>query len=248
MKKINLKKIVLSTFLIVILFLFSILVYWLSTYYRADDLANLQLISDEKVLFSESGSLNFVPVQKKDIGIIIYPGGLVEAKAYSVLAKLLSLKGYPTFIVQMPLNLAVFNINGAESVINNNPDVNKWVIAGHSLGGSMAAKYVDDSNNPKISGLVFLASYPDTSDDLSDNNIFVLSIRGNKDNIVNNSLLNSSESLLPPNASYINLEGANHSQFGSYGLQYGDGVAEITPEKQVNQVVNFIDNFITLYI
>ncbi len=33
------------------------------------------------------------------------------------------------------------------------------------------------------------------------------------------------------------IEGGNHSQFGSYGLQKGDTAAKITPEQQVAETV-----------
>ena len=49
---------------------------------------------------------------------------------------------------------------------------------------------------------------------------------------------------MPANFTEFIIEGGNHGQFGSYGLQEGDGAATITPEQQWNITVNTILTFI----
>lgn len=44
------------------------------------------------------------------------------------------------------MNLAVLNSDKAEKVINNYPEIDKWVIGGHSLGGVMACKYAPEND------------------------------------------------------------------------------------------------------
>jgi hypothetical protein len=39
----------------------------------------------------------------------------------------------------------------------------------------------------------------------------------------------------------LEIEGGNHSQFGSYGLQEGDNVASISPEEQWSQIAEAVD-------
>ena len=43
--------------------------------------------------------------------------------------------------------------------------------------------------------------------------------------------------MLPPDATWHRIEGGNHSQFGWYGTQLGDGTARITREQQHTQVL-----------
>lgn len=131
----------------------------------------------------------------------------------------------------MPLRLAVLNPGAAKSVIDTNPDIKNWVIGGHSLGGSMASNFAYN-NQDIISGLVFLASYPAGSNDLSDSKIKVISITGSRDGILNTESLSSTITLLPPDTMFVNIEGGNHSQFGDYGLQSGDNPADINKEDQ----------------
>ena len=51
--------------------------------------------------------------------------------------------GYLVVITPMPFNLAVLGIGEADGVIAAHPEVTTWAMAGHSLGGSMAAQYVE---------------------------------------------------------------------------------------------------------
>ena len=48
----------------------------------------------------------------------------------------------------------------------------------------------------------------------------------------------AAQDLLPPETKYITIEGGNHSQFGSYGLQSGDNAATISPEEQWTQTAD----------
>ena len=44
------------------------------------------------------------------------------------------------------------------AVIEDHPEITSWTVGGHSLGGSMAAQYID-SHPGAIDGLVLWASY-----------------------------------------------------------------------------------------
>ena len=43
-------------------------------------------------------------------------------------------------------------------------------------------------------------------------------------------------------AIFVDIEGSNHSNFGDYGLQSGDGAAAITNEEQIRETVREIVN------
>ena len=99
-------------------------------------------------------------------------------EAYGPLAQDIAGHGYLVVITPMPFNLAVFGIGAADGVIAAHPEVTTWAMAGHSLGGSMAAQYV--SGNPDaIRGLAFWAAYAAT--DLSALDLSVVSIYGSLD-------------------------------------------------------------------
>ncbi|MCX8126563.1 MAG: alpha/beta hydrolase, partial [Dehalococcoidia bacterium] len=124
----------------------------------------------------------------------------------------------------------------ATSVMEYYPTIRCWVIGGHSLGGAMAGRYVK-SNPDKVKGLVLLGAYLASEDDLSKLKIKVASIYGDRDAISTPQKVLASKPLLPPDTSWVEIKGGNHSQFGWYGLQSGDSEAGITREEQQSQVV-----------
>jgi dienelactone hydrolase len=186
------------------------------------------LQSDESVRVDVGDYLTFSPAdQNYKTGFIFYPGGRVDYQAYAPMAHALAAEGFLVIIPRMPLNLAVFGINKAEQVIHAYPQVTHWVIGGHSLGGSMAAHYLVQHPD-QIAGLVLLASYPGSKDDLTGYTGKVLSISGSLDGLATPAKINASKSLLPASAQYLVIQGGNHAYFGWYGDQPGDNAATIT--------------------
>lgn len=193
--------------------------------------------SDTNVTVIDSQWLIFEPTSSnKTVGFIFYPGGRVDFRSYSPLAHAIANQGYLTVIVPMPLNLAVFGPNSANAVIDAFPNITSWAIGGHSLGGSMAAQYVQENQN-RISGLILLAAYPASGLNLSDSEIFAVTIHGTNDGLVTAKQIDDSLKQLPLSTIRAELEGGNHAQFGWYGTQSGDGLATITREQQQNQTI-----------
>jgi hypothetical protein len=91
--------------------------------------------------------------------------------------------------------------------------------------------------------MVFWASYPG-DDSLRDRDLKVLSIYGSEDGLTTPGDIAASRPLLPPDALFDQIEGGNHSQFGSYGFQSGDLPALISPEDQWDQVAEATVNFL----
>ncbi len=205
------------------------------------------LQSDQSVSVSVSGSSWFVftPLLKPyDTGFIFYPGGRVDPRAYAPLARRIAGQGYLVVIPSMPLNLAVLAPNVALDVIQANPNVNHWVIGGHSLGGAMAAHFIKQYPD-QVDGLVFLASYPADSDNLREiPSLKVLSIYASQDGLATPDKVLSSHSLLPEDTLWVEISGGNHAQFGWYGDQNGDLPAQISREEQQQQVVSAILEFL----
>ena len=133
----------------------------------------------------------------------------------------------------MPFNLAVFGIGAADAAIAAHPEVTDWAMAGHSLGGSMAAQYTSDHLDT-IEGLAFWASYPAT--DLSAAPLSVTSIFGTEDPGAARMAGPEARAQLPPDTVFVPIEGGNHEQMGYYTGQPNDGVATISRAEQQAQV------------
>ena len=177
----------------------------------------------------------FQPAETTDTALIFYPGGLVDPAAYAPLMKSVSDHGIMTVIVPMPLDLAVFGVGKASDVIAAYPSIKHWIVGGHSLGGSMAAEFVK-GNPAAVQGVVFLASYPADSTDLSALPLHVVSIYGTEDGLAGGKF-EASMSRLPPDTRVVVIEGGNHAQFGDYGPQSGDGTATISRDAQQAETV-----------
>ena len=89
--------------------------------------------SDMIVLYPEEDNAS-------DIGLIFYPGGKVETEAYAPLLDQLAEQGITCVLVEMPLHLAVFDINAADDIYEQFPEITSWYLCGHSLGGAMASQ------------------------------------------------------------------------------------------------------------
>lgn len=211
--------------------------------YPAGETAMAALQSSPTVSVSQDNWIVFTPATKPEVGLIFYPGGLVEPEAYAPVLRQLAEGGVLVVITPMPLNLAIFNTNKANAVIQAYPDISNWVLAGHSLGGAAAGIYAE--NNPgKIDGLAVWDSYPPDSADLSDNDIAVISIYGTSDGISNTDNFDDKRYLLPADTTFSPIEGASHAQFGDYGAQKGDVVPVISLTEQHEQVVELMFGFI----
>ena len=195
------------------------------------------LKSSSNVVVEQNSWIVFSPVEEwYSTGLIIYPGGRVDPRSYAPAAHQIAENGILTVIVPMPFNLAVFGSGKATEIIEQFPEIDRWVIAGHSLGGSMAARYAY-RNADHVNGLVLWAAYPAASDDLSNSNLNTASIFGSQDGLVSDQDVLSSITLLPESNLLHMIEGGNHAQFGWYGDQAGDNPAEISREEQQKQVV-----------
>lgn len=234
----NISKVVIAVVLIALVGSLA----WLLNAYEPQDVARENLVSSNEVKVVEGDITEFIP---KDVvshtGVIIYPGARIDVKAYAPLANRLAQNGYKVFAVDMPFNMAIFSSHKADKVIDENKDIENWVIVGHSLGGAMATNAIE--TNSKIKGIVYLASYP-SGDKIKETGAEVLTIWGSKDGVINFENLIKAKENLPKDTEYVEIEGGNHSSFGDYGLQKGDAKAIISEEEQLNITVESICDFI----
>ena len=207
---------------------------WALTPSRADEVALEAMRSGAGVTVAEGREgIVFMPATMPDAGIVLYPGGRVEAAAYAPLARLIAEEGFLVIVQPMPLNLAVFGIGRAQQAIETFPAIDAWAVGGHSLGGSMAAEFAAREPD-QVDGLVLLASYPASSIDLTDSGIDVISVWGSNDGLVTEEDVEDSRLRLPASAEMLVIDGGNHAGFGSYGAQSGDGESTLAGSAQAS--------------
>lgn len=171
------------------------------------------------------------------IGFIFYPGGGVDPVAYAPLARAIAGAGHPVIIVPVTLRLAFFDVDAATPVFATFPEIRRWAIGGHSLGG-VAASWYARANPYRVSGLILWAAYTDADHSLATATLPVLSISGTRDGNVTPAKIVAGRLLLPVPTRYVAIEGGNHNQFGSYRFQANDGTPTISRTEQQRQVVD----------
>jgi len=206
-------------------------VIYVRDYYRADleaveAFAPMDSLSVEQL---DDGTLVFKP-ENATKGFIFYPGGKVEYTAYQPLLAACAQQGVLCVLVEMPFNLAVLDINAADGIQEQYPEMETWYIGGHSLGGSMAASYVAEHRD-EYDGLILLGSY--STADLSESGLTVLSVYGSEDTVMNRGKYEENKSNLPADFIEVVIEGGCHAYFGMYGAQEGDGQPGISNEEQI---------------
>jgi len=207
----------------------------------AGDTALDAMKGTDEIRVVEGRFIVFKPVQETKTGLIFYPGAKVDPPAYAPLALRLAKKDVKVVIVPMPMNLAIFAMNSADEVLKAYPGIERWFMAGHSHGGSIAGNYLFN-NARRFHGFILLGSF--SGRDLSDKGLPVLSIAASEDGIVTLDEIKSKAHLLPQTAEHVIIEGGNHAQFGDYGWQDGDMEPQISMEEQLDitaeEMVQFI--------
>jgi hypothetical protein len=214
------------------------------------------LASDAAVLVTAGpAGLGFVPAggasakAAKSTGLAFYCGARVPPEAYAYLARACARAGYTSILLSMPLNLAFLAPSRAAAAAVAYPAVTRWVIAGHSLGGVVAASFVAGAKagaDPAgVGGLLLLAAYPGREADLSTKTLPVVTVGASRDALATPEKIAAAEALLPAGSRYVEIAGGNHAQFGEYGPQPGDGAAEISGPTQreaaVEEAIGLLD-------
>lgn len=160
-------------------------------------------------------------------GLVFVPGARVQAHAYMFqLSGVVEQYGVTVLITEPTLNLAFFDTRTLEQFTTAAPEVDRWFIGGHSLGGVRACLMTPGSD---AAGLVLLGSY--CAGDIAESGLPVLSIAGQNDLLSTPAIIEENAGLLPADTVFVTIEGANHASFGDYGRQSGDGERSITSEQ-----------------
>lgn len=223
------KKILIASMALILAVTAGFFVY-VSDYYPAD--AAAQDLMDDPSVRIGSDHVVVTADGSSETALIFYPGAKVEYTAYlPILKEITARSGMSSFLVKMPFNLAIFDQDAADDIMEEYPAVSHWYVGGHSMGGAMASDYA--SNNPeKVQGLVLLGaylygSYPEDR---------TLTVYGD--------LNTSVAEKVDYTENVIVIEGGNHAQFGNYGRQRGDPEATVSVREQQSITADAVADFL----
>ena len=189
--------------------------------FPADRAATLEVYRDDRVQVRASDARVVMSPTEELLprGLLYFPGARVDPYSYLYPLADIAAAGTTVVVVDPLFNMALADSRGVEELTTDFPDITSWVLAGHSLGGVKACM---EAGHPSVSHLVLFASYCAT--DISNLDISVVQVTGDRDGLLDDSLRQEAESLLPPQGHQtLVIEGANHADFGTYGPQPGDG-------------------------
>lgn len=197
-------------------------------------------------IIEEKGWLTIRPAEgSPPTGLIFYPGGHVDPRIYNRPLSQIAQQGVLVVVVRMPLNLAILGLNRAQAVMAAYPQIQTWAIGGHSLGGAMAAWFVDQHPG-RVHGLVLWGAYPPASVDLAARtDLAVTVIYASRDGLSTPEEVLAAKAQLPPGARFFAIEGGNHAQFGDYGAQKGDLPPDISAEAQQCHTIRLTMDLLT---
>jgi pimeloyl-ACP methyl ester carboxylesterase len=179
--------------------------------------------------------------------VFFQPGAKVEARAYAAVLRPLAEAGYRVVIVKQPLGIAFLSLGAFDDVRSQYPDVEAWVLGGHSLGGTVASIQANDNGGDvpgSARGLLLYASYP--ASDLSGSlQAQVASVFGTLDGLATAEDIAASRADLPAGSQFVPIEGAVHAFFGDYGPQPGDGEPTISHDEARTQIGNASVEFVS---
>ena len=175
-------------------------------------------------------------------GLVFLTGARVSPAAYADKLSGLAEAGLTVVIARPVFGFAILEWRPFTEFSDLAPNVDRWLVGGHSLGGVRACQYVADqpvdepgdsgvdsevddaaATTTPIVGLVFFGSYCAT--DISSSDVPVLSIAAANDELSTPEKIENAAHLLPGDAVFTEIAGANHASFGDYGVQPGDGTA-----------------------
>jgi hypothetical protein len=204
-------------------------------------------------------------------GLVLFPGALLEHRAYGVIAGKLAAEGMvvlvpnceparlPTSILGASADWVVETL--AEIKHKHHVTVQEWSVGGHSLGGHAAAAMVDKISDDVISKLVMWGVYMLPGLNLRNSTAQTLLVTASEDGFrfpdegsaekkffqKLPERVNSLDDSAASTTFWYDIKGGNHAGFANYGPQnYSkvDGNRTISLEEQHKQIVQVVSRFI----
>jgi hypothetical protein len=215
---------------------------WMLIAFRATSHGRAALSSDTQVtVVRRTHDWTFAPkAAPARAGVLFFPGAMVDPIAYAPLLHEVAAAGYPAVLVEVPRRGALGGaeepavFDRARAAMRALGDIDRWVVAGHSRGGLIAATFVR-GNSLKFAGLVLIGTTHPRDFSLADAQLPVTKVYGTRDTVADVDKIMANRANLPPATRMIAIAGGNHSQFGYYGFQLGDWPATISRDEQQRQ-------------
>ena len=232
-----------SAVIVVVLVLLVVsFLFYSSMVMMGDRTAAVKAWSNPAVTITSTGhSVVLEPTgEASGIGLVFIPGAKVDPYAYLYkLSGIVESSGVTVVITKPTLNLAFFDQRPLSLFESDAPDVTRWFIGGHSLGGVRACQLADSPGaGAEVAGLVLFGSY--CANNLADSNLDVLSIGGSEDGLSTPGQIREASRLLPAQANLMQIDGLNHAGFGDYGTQSGDGTATLTSDQERDAITELL--------
>jgi hypothetical protein len=172
--------------------------------------------SDERVTVDEGRFISFRPTAGEPrLGVIFYPGANCDSRGYAPVFHRVASRGYLVVDVPMPRNFAIFAPNRADEVRAAYPEIKRWVIAGHSMGGAMAGYYAFN-HQQDLAGLIVWDSYPPAQNSLAGSELPVWHIHRATLEGAAPENLEAMRHVYPISSTWVPVPGGVHMYFGSF--------------------------------
>lgn len=204
------------------------------------------LATDERIEVADTDTaIHFIPKGGAETGLVFFSGALVDPEAYVPLARRIAERGHLVAIVKIPFrggfNLADTGevLGRGRAVMARHGSIQRWAAGGHSKGGFFAAHFAH-RHPESVSALILVGTAHPRELDLSTASFAVTKIVASKDGLATPGRVQGSAGNLPPDTTWVRIQGGNHSQFGYYGFQPGDRPADIGREEQQAKVLEAV--------
>lgn len=188
---------------------------------------------------------------RSSVGLVFFPGAGVDPVAYAPLLRSVAAAGHPALLIGVPRRGVLGGAEGAEPLNRavaatlTVPDVKRWVVAGHSRGGEIAARLAR-TNARSIAGLVLIGTSHPRDFSIANIGLPVTRVYGTRDTVADVEKLERTKVNLPADAKHVRIDGGNHSQFGWYGFQPGDWPATISRAEQQRRTLEAVLDMLRL--
>jgi len=195
--------------------------------------------SDQQVLVSEERWLVYRPAGSTPAtGVILYPGASCDVRGYAPVLREVAAAGYLVVNVDMPFDFAIFAPDRAQQVRAAYPEIDNWVLIGHSMGGAMAAQFVHRYPQA-MAGLVLWDSYPPAAASLAGHELPIWNIHRATPAGAAPDSFEERRQLYPAHSEWVAIAGGNHMNFGSFigGAYQEQWEATISRDDQQAQIL-----------
>jgi pimeloyl-ACP methyl ester carboxylesterase len=218
---------------------------WMMISVRATSQARAALSSDAHVTVGRGSHYwSFEPAAvSARVGVLFFPGAGPDPVAYAPLLREVAASGYPSILVEVPRR-GLFGgaddpelLDRARMAMRALRTIDRWVAAGHSRGGLIAATFVRREPST-FAGLVLIGTSHPRDFSLADAPFPVTQVYGTRDTVADVDKVLATRANLPAAARMVPIAGGNHAQFGYYGFQLGDWPATIARDEQQRQTLD----------